>query len=83
MCFPMPTSFARIGTRIRTSGSATVGTSASEWLSRASNCRLACKSCCLDWAGLTLVDCVRDQLAQKMFTRGVWNLPVMWQGGGQ
>ena len=29
-------------------GSATVGTSASEWLSLASNCKLACKPCCHD-----------------------------------
>ena len=35
-------------------GSATVGTGASEWLSRGSNSRLAYKSCCLDWTGSRL-----------------------------
>ena len=44
-------SFVRIGTQIRTLDSATVGTGASEWLSRGSNSRSACKSCCLDWTG--------------------------------
>ena len=49
--FPDPTTFVRNGARTRTSGSATVGTGASEWPSHGSNSKLACKSCCLDWTG--------------------------------